>query len=104
MPRDEKDSDECRYQLHDSEVVLLVHSGSRGLGGHVLEQFTQSGLNSMHKVCQYMSRMSSSIFILSLNFSRSDCCMLLQDLAAATTIDRLYQTGRSERPEISCSP
>lgn len=35
--------------LHEDEVVLLVHSGSRGYGGDVSERFTkEAGCNSIH--------------------------------------------------------
>lgn len=36
-----------QHQLHEGEVVLLVHSGSRGYGGDVLKRYTADGRISM---------------------------------------------------------
>jgi len=35
--------------LYEDEVVLLVHSGSRGYGGDILKRFTKDGLNSIYE-------------------------------------------------------
>ncbi|KAK4695246.1 release factor H-coupled RctB family protein, partial [Lecanoromycetidae sp. Uapishka_2] len=35
--------------LFEDEVVLLVHSGSRGYGGDILKRFTKDGRNSIHE-------------------------------------------------------
>ena len=35
--------------LYESEVVLLVHSGSRGYGGHILKQYTKDGRESIRE-------------------------------------------------------
>ena len=36
-----------QYQLHEDEVVLLVHSGSRGYGGDILKRYTADSTTSM---------------------------------------------------------
>ena len=36
-------------ELYEEEVVLLVHSGSRGYGGDILKRFTQDGRVSLHE-------------------------------------------------------
>lgn len=37
------------HRLYESEVVLLVHSGSRGYGGHILKQYTKDGRESIRE-------------------------------------------------------
>ena len=41
------ESVDLQYQLHEDEVVLLVHSGSRGYGGDILKRYTADGTTSM---------------------------------------------------------
>lgn len=36
-------------QLYEDEVVLLVHSGSRGYGGDILKRYTADGQTSIHE-------------------------------------------------------
>ena len=39
-----------QHELYENEVVLLVHSGSRGYGSHLLKKFTKDGdRNSLHE-------------------------------------------------------
>lgn len=38
-----------QYSLYEGEVVLLVHSGSRGYGGDILKRYTASGHDSIHE-------------------------------------------------------
>ena len=35
--------------LYEREVVLLVHSGSRGYGGHILQPCTKDGRESIRE-------------------------------------------------------
>lgn len=37
-----------QHQLHEGKVVLLVHSGSRGYGGDILDRFTLNNRTSIH--------------------------------------------------------
>lgn len=37
------------FALYEGEVVLLVHSGSRGYGADILRRFTTNGQNSIHQ-------------------------------------------------------
>ncbi|CAD6569832.1 MAG: hypothetical protein ASARMPREDX12_003088 [Alectoria sarmentosa] len=36
-----------QHDLYEGDVVLLIHSGSRGYGGHILKQFTKHGRESI---------------------------------------------------------
>ncbi|CAF9910883.1 MAG: hypothetical protein HETSPECPRED_010220 [Heterodermia speciosa] len=38
---------DSQYQLHEDEVVILVHSGSRGYGGDILKRYTANSTTSM---------------------------------------------------------
>ncbi|MCJ1468057.1 hypothetical protein MMC07_006683 [Pseudocyphellaria aurata] len=38
-----------QHLLYEGEVVLLVHSGSRGYGGDILKRYTATGLDSIHE-------------------------------------------------------
>jgi len=38
-----------KRELYEDEVVLLIHSGSRGYGGDILKRFTKDGQNSIHE-------------------------------------------------------
>lgn len=38
-----------QYLLYEGEVVLLVHSGSRGYGGDILKRYTANGHDSIHE-------------------------------------------------------
>lgn len=38
-----------QHNLYEGEVVLLVHSGSRGYGGHILKQCTKDGRESIRE-------------------------------------------------------
>lgn len=38
-----------QHDLYEGEVVLLVHSGSRGYGGHILKQYTRDGRESIRE-------------------------------------------------------
>ena len=38
-----------QHELYEGDVVLLVHSGSRGYGSHILKQFTKDGRESIRE-------------------------------------------------------
>lgn len=38
-----------QHILYEGEVVFLVHSGSRGYGGHILKQYTENGRESIQE-------------------------------------------------------
>lgn len=38
-----------QHELYEGEVVLLVHSGSRGYGSHILKEFTKNGRESIRE-------------------------------------------------------
>ena len=38
-----------QHELYEGDVVLLVHSGSRGYGGNILKQFTKDGRESIRE-------------------------------------------------------
>ncbi len=38
-----------QHDLYEGEVVVLVHSGSRGYGGHILKQYTKDGRESIRE-------------------------------------------------------
>lgn len=42
-------SSRSQFQLYEGEVVLLVHSGSRGYGGDILKRYTADGQTSLHE-------------------------------------------------------
>lgn len=45
----QSDKSRSQYLLYEGEVVLLVHSGSRGYGGDILKRYTAAGQDSIRE-------------------------------------------------------
>lgn len=43
------ETEASQNELYEGEVVLLVHSGSRGYGGEILRKYTRDGRESIHE-------------------------------------------------------
>lgn len=111
MSKSTSATEASQHALYEGEVVLLVHSGSRGYGGHILKQYVKDGRESIReddpmaksylevhdRACNWASRNRDLIalrflaclepgetdWILGTNDSRPDSQDLASDIRAA---------------------
>ncbi|KAG6997791.1 hypothetical protein G7Y79_00037g073090 [Physcia stellaris] len=87
------DSTDSQHQLHEGEVVLLVHSGSRGYGGDILKRYTADGKTSIQEdeplAAQYLAEHD-----LACNWaSRNRDLIALRFLACLEPSDETWEPG-----------
>lgn len=87
------DSTDSQQRLQEGEVVLLVHSGSRGYGGDILKRYTADGKTSIQEdeplAAQYLTEHD-----LACNWaSRNRDLIALRFLACLEPSDEIWELG-----------
>ena len=99
------ESTDPQHQLHEGEVVLLVHSGSRGYGGDILKRYTADGKTSIQEdeplAAQYLTEHD-----LACNWaSRNRDLIALRFLACLEPSDETWELGtNTTSPSTTSEP
>ncbi|KAL8793543.1 MAG: hypothetical protein Q9195_003916 [Heterodermia aff. obscurata] len=95
---------DSQYQLHEDEVVLLVHSGSRGYGGDILKRYTADSTTSIKEDERIATRYLEEHDRACKWASRNRDLIALRFLACLEPSDQTWELGASTASSSSPIP